>query len=81
MFDGLDILCTKDKSVCFVHPKDFEQQAKKRSDMPTKFQMRYEDWAQFNKLSRDSKTTSRKVADKYTTSLSGWEATNRRKKS
>ncbi len=31
------------------------------------------------KLSQDSKTTSRKVADKHTTSLSGWEATNWRK--
>jgi hypothetical protein len=26
MFDGLDILCAEDKSVCFVHLKDFEQQ-------------------------------------------------------
>jgi hypothetical protein len=48
MFDGLDILRAEDKSVCFVHPKDFKQQAKKRSDMPTKFQKICEDWAQFD---------------------------------
>jgi hypothetical protein len=28
MFDGLDILCAKDKIVCFVYQKDFEQQAR-----------------------------------------------------
>ncbi len=38
MFDGLDILCSEDKTVCFLHPDDFGQQAKKHADMPEKFQ-------------------------------------------
>jgi hypothetical protein len=48
MFDGLGILCAKDKTECFVHHKDFTQQARKWSDMPEKFQTIYEDWAQLN---------------------------------
>jgi hypothetical protein len=47
MFDGLDILCSEDKKVCFLHPDDFGRQAKKHADMPEKFQKIYETWAVF----------------------------------
>jgi hypothetical protein len=53
MFDGLDILHSEDKTVCFLHPDDFGQQAKKCTDMPEKFQKIYKNWAVFNQpLSR-----------------------------
>jgi hypothetical protein len=39
--------------VCFLHPDDFGQQAKKGADMPEKFQKIYKNWAVFNQpLSR-----------------------------
>ncbi len=38
MFAGLNILRSEDKKVCSLHPDDFSQQAKKRADMPEKFQ-------------------------------------------
>ncbi len=53
MFDGLNILRSEDKTVCFLHPDDFGQQAKKRTDMLEKFQKIYKKWAEFNQpLSR-----------------------------
>jgi hypothetical protein len=53
MFDGLSILHSEDKTVCFLHPDDFGQQAKKRADMPEKFQKIYKNWALFDQpLSR-----------------------------
>jgi hypothetical protein len=47
LFMGLDTLRAEDKTVCFVHPTDKSQTAKKRQDMPTKFQKIHEDWAEF----------------------------------
>ena len=44
MFDGLNILHSEDKKVCFLHPDDFGQQAKKHADMPEKFQKIYKTW-------------------------------------
>ncbi len=44
LFMGLDTLRAKDKTVCFVHPTNHSQQARKRQDMPTKFQKIHEDW-------------------------------------
>jgi hypothetical protein len=53
MLNGLKILCSEDKKVCFLHPDDFGQQAKKRADMPEKFQKIFETWAVFDQpLSR-----------------------------
>ena len=53
MFNGLNILHSEDKKVCFLHPDDFGQQAKKCADMPEKFQKIYKTWAVFNQpLSR-----------------------------
>jgi hypothetical protein len=34
--------------VCFVHPKDTGQLARKCKDMPERFQKIHEDWAKFN---------------------------------
>ena len=75
-FDGLDILHAKDKSVCFVCPKDFEQQAKKRSDIPTKFQKIYEDWAQFDKAITRFKNNI-KEGCRQTYNLSIWMGSNK----
>ncbi len=47
-FMGLDTLRAKDKTVCFVHPKDSSQPARKRQDMPTKFQIIHKEWAVFD---------------------------------
>ncbi len=53
MFDGLNILHSEDKTVCFLHLDNFGQQAKKHADMPEKFQKIYKNWAVFNQpLSR-----------------------------
>jgi hypothetical protein len=38
LFMGLDTIRSEDKSVCFAHPKDSGQIAKKRQNMPAKFQ-------------------------------------------
>jgi hypothetical protein len=38
IFEGLATLHAEDKTVCFLHPLDFNQQARKRTDMPVKFQ-------------------------------------------
>ncbi len=43
LFMGLDTLRAEDKSVCFVHPTNSSQQAKKRQDMPSKSQKIHED--------------------------------------
>jgi hypothetical protein len=48
MFNGLDTLHSEDKKVCFLHPDDFGQQAKKHADMLEKFQKIYKTWAVFN---------------------------------
>jgi hypothetical protein len=48
LFMGLDTIWSKDKSVCFVHPKNLGQIAKKHQDMPINFQKIHEDWAKFN---------------------------------
>jgi hypothetical protein len=48
LFMGLDTLKAKDKMVCFVHPTNHGQQARKRHDMPTKFQKIHEDWEEFD---------------------------------
>jgi hypothetical protein len=48
LFMGLDIIRLEDKSVCFVHPKDSSQTAKKRKDMPAKFPKGHKDWAEFD---------------------------------
>jgi hypothetical protein len=48
MFNGLDILRSEDKKMCFLHPDDFGQQAKKHADMPEKFQKIYKTWAVFD---------------------------------
>jgi hypothetical protein len=36
------------QTVCFLHPLDFNQQAKKRTDMPIKFQKIHEEWVCFD---------------------------------
>jgi hypothetical protein len=43
LFMGLDSLRTEDKSDPYAHPKNFGHLARKRSDMPDKFQKVYED--------------------------------------
>ncbi len=48
IFMGLDIIRLEDKSVCFVHPKNSSQTAKKCQDMPAKFQKVHEDLAEFD---------------------------------
>jgi hypothetical protein len=50
IFEGLATLHAKDKTVCFLHPLDFNQQARKRTDMPVKFQKIHEEWACFNQV-------------------------------
>ncbi len=45
---GLDTLRMEDKTVCFLHPNDPNQQAKKRQDMPPKFQKIHGEWMVFN---------------------------------
>jgi hypothetical protein len=41
LFMGLDTLRAEDKTVCFLHPNDSSQQAKKQQDIPAKFQKMY----------------------------------------
>ncbi len=47
MFNGLKTLAEEDKDVCFLRPDDFTVQAKKPSDLPTKFQRIHERWGAF----------------------------------
>jgi hypothetical protein len=50
IFEGLAILHAEDKTVCFLHPLDFNQQAWKRTDMPVKFQKIHEEWVCFDQI-------------------------------
>ena len=71
IFMGLDIIWVEDKSVCFVHPKDSTQIAKKRKDMPEKFQKNHKDWVEFDKgITRFRKDI--KTGRKRTYNLSIW---------
>jgi hypothetical protein len=47
MFEGLKTLAEEDKDVCFLRPDDFTVQAKKPSNLPTKFQRIHERWGAF----------------------------------
>ncbi len=47
MFKGLKTLAEEDKDVCFLRPDDFTVQAKKQSNLPTKFQCIHECWGAF----------------------------------
>jgi hypothetical protein len=48
LFMGLDTLRTEDRTVCFLHPNDPSQQAKKCQDMPTKLQRIHSEWMVFD---------------------------------
>ncbi len=37
IFEGLATLHVEDKTICFLHPLDFNQQAWKCTDMPVEF--------------------------------------------
>ncbi len=50
IFKGLMTLHAEDKTVCFLHPLDFNQQARKRTDMPVKFQKIYKEWVSFDQI-------------------------------
>jgi hypothetical protein len=50
IFKGLATLHAEDKTVCFLHPLDFNQQARKRTDMPVKFQKIHEEWVCFDQV-------------------------------
>jgi hypothetical protein len=43
LFKGLN----EDKDVCFLRPDNLQNQARKQSDMPTKFQCIHEKWCKF----------------------------------
>jgi hypothetical protein len=76
LFMGLDTLRTKDKTVCFVHPTDTSQTAKKRQDMPPKFQKIHKDWAEFKAgISRFKNNI--KEGRKQTYALSIWLGSNK----
>ncbi len=47
LFEGLKTLEEEDKDVCFLHPDNFRNQARKRMDMPAKFQRIHKEWANF----------------------------------
>ncbi len=47
LFKGLKTLEEKDKDVCFLHLDNFADQARKRNNMPAKFQRIYENWSTF----------------------------------
>ncbi len=71
LFMGLDFLRAEEKSVCFVHPTNSSQQAKKRQDMPRKFQKIHEDWTKFDQgITRFKKDI--KEGRKQTYTLSIW---------
>jgi hypothetical protein len=48
LFMGLNTLLTEDETVCYLHPNNPSQQAKKRQDMPPKFQQIHSDWMVFD---------------------------------
>ncbi len=43
-------LHAEDKTVCFLHPLDFNQQARKCTDMTIKFQKIHEEWVCFDQV-------------------------------
>ncbi len=47
LFKGLKALEEEDKDVCFLHPDNFADQARKRNNMSAKFQRIYENWSAF----------------------------------
>jgi hypothetical protein len=47
LFEGLKTLKEEDKDVCFLHPDNFCNQARKRTDMLAKFQRIHKEWANF----------------------------------
>ena len=71
LFSGLDTVRAEDKTVCFVHPTTPEQYAKKRQDMPEKFQKIHEEWAKFDQPIARFKNDI-KVGRKRTYNLSIW---------
>jgi hypothetical protein len=71
MFSGLDTIRTEDKTVCFVHPTNPEQYAKKRQDMPGKFQKIHKEWAKFDQPILRFKNNI-KAGRKRTYNLSIW---------
>jgi hypothetical protein len=50
IFEGLATLHAEDKTVCFLHPLDFNQQARKHTDMPVKFKKIHEEWVCFDQV-------------------------------
>jgi hypothetical protein len=71
MFSGLDTIRTEDKTVCFVHPTNPEQYAKKRQDMLGKFKKIHKEWAKFDQPILRFKNDI-KAGRKCTYSLSIW---------
>ncbi len=50
IFEGLATFHVKDKTVCFLHLLDFNQQAQKHTDMPVKFQKIHKEWVCFDQV-------------------------------
>ncbi len=50
IFEGLATLHAEDKTVCFLHPLNFNQQARKCTDMPVKFQKIHKEWVCFDQI-------------------------------
>ncbi len=71
MFSGLDTIRTDAKTVCFVYPTNPEQYAKKRQDMPGKFQKIHKEWAEFDQPILHFKNNI-KAGRKRTYNLSIW---------
>ncbi len=47
LFKGLKTLEEEDKDICFLHPDNFTDQARKRNNMPAEFQRIYKNWSAF----------------------------------
>ncbi len=47
LFKGLKTLEDEDKDICFLNPDNYAEQARKRNNMPVKFQLIYENWSAF----------------------------------
>jgi hypothetical protein len=45
LFEGLKTLEEEDKDICLLHPDNFADQARKRNNMPAKFQCIYKNWS------------------------------------
>ncbi len=71
LFMGLNTLRTEDKTVCFLHPNDPSQQAKKRQDMPPKFQRIHSDRMVFDQNITRFKNDI-KEGRKHTYNVSFW---------